>query len=222
MDVFIDGEFFHGFRSVRNGIRFFAEHMGISFAAARLRINKACRENDGYFENFRFVKDPSYVTSRPVVAINLITGDYIIFPSVSKAGEHIFGKHVQRAPANISELCRSGKIHHATGMTFKYIENGYAFSPNMHRVDVKRPILQLNRDTEAFINYFHSVLDAATHIFDLGISESSVRLIGTCISSAANGKNPDCKSPYGFKWRYVRHDEPPENVALPESNYGGL
>ena len=221
MDIFIDEEVHH-FRSVRNGIMFFAEHMVIAFDTAKKKINKACRENDGYFENFRFVKDPSYVTSRPVVAINLITGDYIIFPSVNKAAEYIFGKHDINGAARISELCRSKKIHHATGLTFKYIENGYVFSPNIHRGIEKRPILQLIKDTDAFMNYFHSVTDASEYIFDMSISTTSKQNIQLQISSCANGKNPNCRSPYGFKWRYVRHDEPPENVSLPEPNYEGL
>ena len=221
MVIYIDDEVHH-FRSVRSGIMFFAEHMGISFAGAKWRINKVCRENDGNFRNFRFVKDPSYVTSRPVVATNLITGDYIIFPSVNKTAEYIFGKHEISGSSRIAELCRSERIHHATGLTFKYIENGYVFSPNMHRTDFKRPILQLIRDTDAFMNYFHSVTDASEYIFDMGISSTSKQNIKNQISSAANGKSPDCKAPYGFKWRYVRHDEPPENVALPEPNYEGL
>ena len=202
MVIYIDDEVHH-FRSVRNGIMFFAEHLGISFGCAKSKINMACRKSEGYFKNFRFVKDPSYVTSRPVVGINLITGDYIIFPSVNKAGEYIFGKHDQKATAYISKLCKNGKTHDASGLTFKYIKNGYAFSPMYHNTEVNRAILQLNKDTEAFINYFHSVVDAATHIFDLGISKSSVKVIATSISSRINGKNPSCNTPYGFKWRYV-------------------
>ena len=96
------------------------------------------------------------------------------------------------------------------------------FSPNYHVGDVERPILQLNKFTGAVINYFHSVTAAATHIFNLGISESSVRCILTTISSCAHGKNPSCTKPYGFKWRYVRQDEPAENVPLPGPDAEGL
>ena len=128
MGVYMDGELYRIFRSVRNGIKFLAEYLGVSYATAKKKIDMACRESDGYFLNFRFVKDPNYVTSRPVVATNLITGDYIIFPSVGKAGVHIFGKHVSTAPAKITALCQNGGIHGATGMTFRYIENGCFFT----------------------------------------------------------------------------------------------
>ena len=222
-EVFVDGVLYHRFQSVRDSIRFYMAHSGISnFNTAKFRVDKACRENDGYIFNLRFVKNPDYVECRPVVAINLITGDYFIKSSVGKMGEYIFGKHYYRAQTNISELCQSGKIHDATGLIFKYIENGYVTSPNTHNPDVSRPILQLNKSTGAVINYFHSVTNAALHVFNLGITKSSVRNIATFISSCANRRNPANSSPYGFKWRYVRHDEPAENVPLPEPDAVGL
>ena len=215
VEVFIDDKFHRSFSSVNNAIRFLAEYLGISIGNARNKINTACRKNDGYILNLRFVKDPSYVRSRPVVAINLITGDYFIKPSVGKMAVHIFGKHDHRASAKITELCQSGKIHGVTGLIFKYIENGYVFSPNYHNPDVSQPILQLNRYSEAVIDYFHTVTNAAFHVSNLGVTESPVRNIAAKISSCANGKDPAILAPYGFKWRYVRHDEPAENVPLP-------
>ena len=137
--VFKDDKFYHRFHSVNNTIKFLAEDLGISFASAKTKINKACREKDGYFKNFRFVKDPDYVKSRPVVATNLITGDYIFFPSVGKAGEYTFGKHDSYATVKITLLCQSGKIHDVSGLSFKYIENGYILSPRCHSFN-ERPI----------------------------------------------------------------------------------
>ena len=221
MDVFHDDKFFYRFCSVRNGVKFFAGHWGVRYGTAKDRINRSCRENNGYFQNFRFVKDPDYVTSRLVVAINHISGEYLVFSSVNKAAEYIFGKRDMCGTRKISDLCRSGRIHHATGLAFMYLKNGYVFSPPSHTSHINRPILQLHKYTGAVIKYFYSVNEAATHIFNLGVSKASKVNIATNISGAANGKDPNIRAPHGFKWRYVRHDEPPENIPLPEPDHEG-
>ena len=220
--VLKNGRLYHEFRSVRDLIRFFMKYSEISYHSAKSRINEACRENDGFILDLRFVKDPNYVTSRLVFAINPITGDYLTFPSVGKAGAHIFGRHDIQATSKITKLCQSGEAHDATGLVFKHIENGYVFSANICNRDRSRAILQLDRYTGTVINYFHSISAAADYIFNLDLTELSVVNIATKISSCANEKSPAESAPFGFKWRYVRHDEPAENVPLPRPNSEGL
>ena len=222
MDVYISGKFYRRFCSVRDAVKFLGEHWGISFSATKYRVNNACKKNDGYFKNFRFVKDPDYVTSRLVVASNLVTGEYMVFPSVGKAGEYVFGGQDIHATARISRLCKNGGIHDGSGFTFKYIENGYVFSPSIHDTTVMRPILQLNKNAGAVISYFHSVCAAVEYIYDLGVSRMTKRNIAVKISTVADGKNPNEVAPFGFKWCYVGHDESAENIPLPEPNEEGL
>ena len=220
--VFVDGEFSHECESVSEAAEFLMQSCEISnFNTALCKINRACRNDDGHFLNFKFVKDPNYVSSRPVVAINQITGDYIIKHSVGKMGEHIFGKHDRNAKTKISKLCETGEIHAGTGLVLKYIENGYIVCPHQHS-GIRRAILQIDRDTNVVINKFCSVNDAGQHIFHTGVTESSVPSIVSSISSCVNGKSPDRDVRYRYKWRYVRHDEPAENVPLPPVDVEGL
>ena len=215
--VFMDGSLFREFRSVQGSVKFFMQYSGISsYANAKFRVNNACKKN-GYILNLRFVKDQNYIASRPVFAINQVTGDYIIKPSVGKMGEHIFGKHDGCATQKISYFCNSGRVHRTTGLVFKYIENGYVFSQNYHKCGQGKAIFQLDRETNVVMNVFNTVTCAARHIFNLGISRSSVRTIATSISSCASGNSLAAKSSHGFKWCYVRND-----VPLPEPDAEGL
>ena len=220
--VFEYGNFLCEHRSVNSATKFLMPYAGARrFSTGRRMLSKAMRYETILFGRFSFLRG-DYVYSKLVVAMNPITGDYFFKQSFGKMGEHIFGKGDPRATAKISELCSSGKLHKKSGLIFKHIDNGYVNSPATHVKEKRRLILQLNKNTEAVINGFLSVKLASEYIFDLGISSSNVLNIRTSISSCADGKNPNCNSIFGFKWRYVRHDEPAENVPLPGLDSEGL
>ena len=150
------------------------------------------------------------------MSTNVETGVSVFFESISEAARYHFGRNVVDASIRMGKLCKKGEIFN--GHTFKII-NDYNDHPT--RFDWRRkPILQIDKDGDEIIRYFRSVSEAARFGYDNFVHKCcDVSSVRKNISRCINGRD---RVVYGFMWRYVRHDEPPENVPLPEPNYEGL
>ena len=157
---------------------------------------------------------------RQVVAVNLITGDYIITPSVSEMGRRFFGATSTRSSVCISDLCRRRRnYNNGYGYSFRYVNND-----SVHHRRPQwgcKPVFQIGMNNDEIIGYFGSISMAARYVFNNVVGHNCIDagIVRRCISMCARGK---LRSHAGFKWRYVEHDEPAENVPLPESDDEGL
>lgn len=217
--VFKDGVFVREFGGVNETVDFLMPHSRgkLKWISVRSMLSVAMRNNTPLF-GFTFERKP-YVYSKQLVAINPITGDYVIKHSVGEMGRFIFGPSDYRASRKISELCRNRKIH--GGFMFKYLGNDYVECGGPG-CNVRKPVLQINMLTGEVINFFPSVAHCAKFIFKLGCSGSSVDEIRMCISLCCTGGRQDPKTYLGFKWRFVEPNEPAENMPLPPPNDEGL
>ena len=159
--------------------------------------------------------------SRPMLAINRDTGVSFTTDSVCEMANIEFGLDDYCSLMKVQYRAKNGKPT-PNGNFLYYIGDptGLSIPTNVLR---ERPVLRLDIITGTMIQYYNSVGNAAQYVRDMELcgEETSKSKVSCYIVRCCKG-HQGCRSAYGFKWRYVRHDEPPENVPLPEPNYEGL
>ena len=156
-----------------------------------------------------------------MLAINHDTGISFTTVSVSEMGNIEFGLDDISSLRKIQDLAKNGNPT-PNGNSLYFIGDPTGLS-NLNSVFKKRPVLRLDIITGTMIQYYNSVADAAQYVRDMELcKEETSKIKVSCHIIRCCKRHQRCRSAYGFKWRYVRHDEPPENVPLPEPNYEGL
>ena len=172
---------------------------------------------------YTFFVEGNYVRSRAMCALNTHTGDLFFTPSVNRMAEMEFGCNdpwaIRKVRYYVSNGCPTLNEN-----ILSYVND----SPNIGRKFTScpgraRPVFKLDRTTGCIIGYFSTLTSAAQHVRDSGLSrpDTSVTKVSCHIIRCCKG-HQRCVSAYGFKWRYVRHDEPPESEPLPEPDAEGL
>ena len=133
------------------------------------------------------------------------SGDSVVLPSMSEAGRQYVGRNTTKQ-ATVRYLCRTGSVYN--GHIFTIVDD-YSDDVSKNNVWTRKPIFQIDIDTEGIIGYFSSVSNAGTFGYEnFNHNCPDADLVRRRISSCINGH---LESAFGYKWRPVRHDEIVDN-----------
>ena len=157
---------------------------------------------------------------RPMMGINIDTGVTFTTRSLNDMADIEFGLDDILSHKKVKDHADNGTL--TPNGNFLY----FLSSPTglvVRGCSKKRPVLRIDINTGIVIQYYDTVADGARYVkaMELGMPETSLTKVACHIIRCCKG-HQGCRSAYGFRWRYVEHDEPPENVPLPEPDHEGL
>ena len=174
--VFRYGEFYCVFPSRRETAEYMIEHhfwdIGLNNMYYNI-ISKYPKGGCANYHGFTFEKDPDWVPSKPVMAIDDETGEMFEKKSVREMGKVIFGDRDSYAANRITKLIKSQKKHR--DLRFEYIPNGYVDCMSGANF-TDRPVIGVNLGTGKVL-YFSTLKKAAKYIKRTQLMDTDVGVV---------------------------------------------
>ena len=158
--------------------------------------------------------------SRPMMSININSGNSFTTRSVSKMGDIEFGLSDGMSTMKVTEHAKNGRPTPNGNFLF------YLSGPTglmRHGITDERPMFRCDMNTGLVIQYYDSIADVAMWVKEMELCRpsTSLRSVGCNISRTCSG-HEGRRSAYGYKWCDVRDDQRPENLPLPPVDENGL